>query len=354
MEPEEKKSSRSSGIMRFFSVMQRRDDLPQMPLPLAILLMLLVSGISAASAKAASAEGAVEIGIAFLLLPSAICMYALIILLWRRVASLAATPLSTAAMLLCGADTFYVISLSLAILFAAYVFAVSMIERESRFRRVSTLAATVGICVVLGITARISLDYSSAEEFFEAFKSSAALSASALYKKAGVNAAPETFRDFAKELLVLSPAYIGFLSMVFARLTDFLTAKSFVILGCTGVFTKDGNHLTLPIGFAAIYAVVLFLTLSTSKNENPMIYAMLKNMTIVMILPCASVGLSRTMHALEEKMYFMTRERTLAIIILVILFVVLGISSFLVIASAIGAVFAIKEYIASKIGHESN
>ena len=86
---------------KLFSVMQKRDDLPEMRLPLALVFMLSTALFSCAGAKllTSSADGTSLAGLAASLafVPVAVCSYAMVILLWRRYASLLTTPITAAA-----------------------------------------------------------------------------------------------------------------------------------------------------------------------------------------------------------------------------------------------------------------
>ena len=95
---------------KLFSVMQKRDDLPEMRLPLALVFMLSTALFSCAGAKllTSSADGSSLAGLAASLafVPVAVCSYAMVILLWRRYASLLTTPVTAAALYFSGASLF--------------------------------------------------------------------------------------------------------------------------------------------------------------------------------------------------------------------------------------------------------
>lgn len=344
---------------RIFSVMRRRDDLPEMTLPLAILFLFGVALFAAAGAKLASPavpdapfdpQNLIGAAAAIPFLPLAACLYSLLILLWRRIASLLATPAAFLLMLAFGADLFTSVVISVSMLFAAYVFAVSLISRENRFRRLTSLAFAIAACLILVMIAWTGLHFDSFSAFTEAYMTEIPVLIGQIYNAyistaaGGVTAASElsqipTFylEKMARDLLMMCPAYLGVLSIALAWFMDFLSSTAFRILDCEDVFIEITHRITLPFSYAVVYAGVFVLSLLTSPQYNPMLYVMLRSVLYVMLLPCAAVGIAGLMRILEDKLYYLTREKLLAAMILIFAFTFLGVSAFLLITSAAGA-----------------
>lgn len=347
---------------RVFSVMRRRDDLPEMTLPLAVLLIFGVSIFSSAGAKLASPVAETMQYLHFVpqnfvgavaclpFLPLSACLFALIILLWRRFASLLATPVTFAVMLAFGVDMFTTVVISVSVLLVAYVYATSLISRENRFCRITSLTIAIALCIFLTLVAWIGLNYENFSEFTEAYMSEVPMLIGRLYSSyvnnvaGGATEIPAFYLDkMARELFVMCPAYLGVLSILLAWFTDYLACSAFKILDCEDVFIEITNKITLPFSYAVVYSSVLVMSFFTSSEYNPMLFVMLKSVLYVMLLPCAAVGVRGLMHSLEDKLYYLTREKVLAAMILVFAFAFLGISLFLLATSAIGAGVVIKE-----------
>lgn len=348
---------------RIFSVMRRRDDLPEMTWPLAVLLIVGVALFSAAAGLLGSpadetvsfaSKNVVGVISCLPLLPLAACLYALIILLWRRFASLLATPVAFAVMLAFGVELFTAAVVCVSLLFVSYVYAVSLISRETRFKRLTCLTLSIALCLVLTIIAWIGLHFESFSEFGEVYMSevpklvgevySAQIERSMAYTTASLSyQIPEVYlQETARDIIVMCPAYIGMVSIALAWLVEFLTQTAFRVLDCEDYFIDLTRRITMPFSYAVVYAGVFVLSLMTSAEYNPMLYAMLKSVLYVMLLPCAAVGISGLMRSLEDKLYYFTREKLLAAIILVFALAFLGVFPFLLIVSAVGAGVVIK------------
>lgn len=348
---------------RLFSVMKKRDDLPEMTLPLALLFLFGSAVFASAAAKLASpaAESAILdpsnlLGITASLpfLPAAACLYALLILLWRRMLSLLTTPVMFAMMLLMGADVFPSAVITLSLLFTSYVFAVSLIGRENRFRRLACLAMSAALCITLACIAWLGLEYDSFADFVEAYMndiprlmSDAVSSYLGIAAGESISADPSLFLSSAREILVMLPAFIGVISILLAWFVDFLASTAFKVLDCEDVFIEITNRITLPFSYAVIYASVFLMFILTSSDSAPMLTVMLRSVLYVMLPPCAAVGIHGLMLILEDKLYYMTREKFLAALILFLSLTFLGFSAFLLIASAAGAAFVITAKIRS-------
>ncbi|MBQ4354980.1 MAG: hypothetical protein IJC71_08815 [Clostridia bacterium] len=347
---------------RIFSVMRRRDDLPEMPLATALLFLFGVTLFAAAGAKLASPadmaagfdmQNLLGVLAGVLFLPLSVCFYALLILLWRRFASLLATPVMFLAMLAVGADLFAAVVISVSLLFVSYVFAVSLISRENRFRRLTALAVAVSVCAILTMTAFLGMHFDTFDAFAQAYMEVLPAKIGEVYSAfLGAAGTPLTgeltipafyLEAMARELFVMLPAYLGVFAIVLAWLVDFLAVLSFRILDCEDVFIEITQKITMPFSYAVVYAGIFVLTMLTSAEYNPLLYVMLRSVQYVMLLPCAAVGVRGLMQILEDKFYYFTREKLLAAIVLLFAFAFLGIMPFLLVTSAVGAAVVIRK-----------
>lgn len=347
-------------VGRVFSIMRRRDDLPEMTLPLALLFLCCVALFASAAAKLASPvvipgeglffepQNLIGVVASLPFLPLSACLYALLILLWRRFAALLATPMMFILMLACGADLFASVVISTSLLFVSYVFAVSLISRENRFRRLTSLAFSIAVCLILTIIAWIGMYFDSIPSFTQAYMTEISSLIGQLYSAyvgsttvglaSEVSMLPQFYLEkMARDLFVMCPAYLGILSIVLAWLTDFLSATAFRLLDCEDVFIEITHRITMPFSYAVVYAGVFMLSLLTSAEYNPMLYVMLRSVLDVMLLPCAAVGIAGILRILEDKFYYLTREKLLAALVMFFALFMMGISVFLLLTSAVGA-----------------
>ena len=344
---------------RLFSVMRRRDDLPEMNVPLVLLCVFLITVFASVSAKLAASDYHSPVFIfagivsAMALCPMIVCLYSLIILLWRRVASLLVTPIMFVAMWLVSDSIFWALILTLSALFASYMFAVSMISRESRFRRSTTLALAYAVSIALAVIAAIGLSWGTFEAFSEAYMEKFPPILRSVFTGLGYNAVYDRYyAELARAIIVKAPAFIGVSSVAMAFITDYLTQLAFRILDCENIFIEITGKITMPPSFALIYAAVFFMTVFTSYEHNPLIYEMLSGVSLVMMLPCALIGISGFIRNMEERLYYVTRERFLTLIIVAAATALLGISNCITIASLMGAYFVIRERFVPKSDSE--
>ena len=352
----EKKNSVPS---RLFSVLRRRDDLPEMNVPLVLLCVFLITVFASVSAKLASSDyhspvfSFAGIVSAMALCPMIVCLYSLIILLWRRVASLLVTPVMFAAMLLASHSVFWSLIFTLSALFTSYMFAVSMISRESRFRRSAVLAMAYAVSIALTAVAAIGLAFGTFEAFSAAYMESFPPVLRSVFTGMGYKTVHDRYyAELARAIIVKTPALIGVSSVVMALITDYLTSLSFRILDCENVFIEITGKITMPPSFALIYAAVFFMTVFTSYEHNPLIYEMLSGVSLVMMLPCALIGIAGFVRDMDERLYYVTRERFLTLIMIAAAAAILGISNCITIASLMGAYFVIRERFVPKSDSE--
>ncbi len=344
-------------LKRLFSVMRKRDDLPEMKLPLALVFMLGTALFSCAGARllisSADASGtlahAAGIAASLVFFPAAVCLYAMIILLWRRYASLLTTPLTAAMLYFTVIDAYrarefhftisviVTVAVTVTVLMASYTFAVSMISRETRFRRVAAVTLSYALCISLSLTAYAGTQFGSLENIASAVYSSLKNTLSALYYEAGSAVETHECSRMAREIASSLPAYIGMLSLILAALSDFLAKRLFRVLDCEDVFISLSREITMPKAFAYIYifsAVMFFLS---SGSDFALLYIMAKSLTYIMILPCAAVGIGEILKKPEDE-YFSANKRNITALIAVFIAVMfLGIRFAVVTASVCGA-----------------
>ncbi|MBE6726400.1 MAG: hypothetical protein E7576_14610 [Ruminococcaceae bacterium] len=363
----EDKRPGSGGLGRLLvSVMEAREDLPRMPGFMAAVFILLSASASAAAARLSSPvlpgeplspQNIVGVLASLPFLPLAVTLYAMTILLWRRVASLLCTPVSFGLMLLAGARFPEAASLALAILPVSYAFAVSLMAKEDRFRRVMTLALfSAGAFGIAGIV-RIGVDFGSLEGLRDAFMTSVPDMIGTIFRSA-VPSSSETgaaamltslsLYESARSLFVMLPAYFGAFCVIFAWVCDRIVRRLFSWLNCSSVFTDEGADVSMPVSFAAVYAVLFVLTLLTPGSVFPLARVMFQSVLIVMALPCAAVGVRRIGERLSDSLFYMTREKLFIGMLLFVLFAAVGAYPFLLITSAVGTVSVLRRWAGSR------
>ena len=327
--------------MRMFSVMRRRDDLPEMTVPLVLLLTAGTLVLTSAAGRLADTDvtGAAA-ALPFVAL--ATCLYALIILLWRRVASLCATPLTFAAMMLSGSSLFAAVTITLSTLLMSYVYAVSLIAREPKFKRIGSLTAAAALCLTLTTVAFAGFH----AESYEAFVGLCMDELSALLGKAyGLAPAESYVRTAARSLLVMTPAYTVVLATAFAWFTELLAKSMFRLLACTDLFIGITHRITMPLPFAVLYVSAFLLTVMTAPEQAPLFYTLLNSVTVSMMLPCAAVGMSLILRKLRVRMYYASRKRALTAMLMLMAFAALGIINAATVLSVAGAYFVIADFL---------
>ena len=306
---------------KLFSVMQKRDDLPEMRLPLALVFMLSTALFSCAGAKllTSSADGSSLAGLAASLafVPVAVCSYAMVILLWRRYASLLTTPITAAALYFSGSSLFSAAVFLFTVLVTAYAFAVSMISRVTRFRRVTSVSLSFALCLLISATAFAGLRYSGAEDALMSLYSAVKSAISSLYFSLGSVVEEHVCSYAAREIITTLPAYAGILSLTLAYISDILAKQLFRVLDCEDVFISMSREITMPKTFALVY------------------------IASAVILPCAAVGIGELMKKPEDEYFSVNRRSTVSIIVAFFAVLLLGVRVSLVIMSVCGAFKAI-------------
>lgn len=327
--------------MKVFAVMRRRDDLPSMTLPLAVLLTAVIVVFTAVGGRLASSELVGSVA-ALPFVTGAACLYALIILLWRKLAAFLVTPLSFAVLLASGSSRFAAVTITLSLLFVSYVYAVSLISRESKFQRLLSLSVSAAICILLTITAWAGFHAAS----YDAFVTFCMDGLSSLLAGAYGLAPSESYvRESARNFLVMTPAYLAILSLSLAWLTEVLTKSMFRLLGCTDLFIGITHRITLPVSYAVIYAAAFLLSMLTIPEESPLISLLLNSTVTAMMLPCASVGVSMILRKIRVRMYYASQKRALTTMLMVMAFAAMGIINAIMILSVAGAYFVIADFL---------
>lgn len=365
----EEKQNPERGLGRLLvSVMEPREDLPRMPGFMAAVFIVLAAAAAAAAARFASPavpddplspQNIAGILVSLPFLPLAVTLYAMTILLWRRIGSLLCTPLSFGLMLLFGARFSEAAALTLALLPMAYAFAVSLMAKEDRFRRVMTLALfAAGALGIAGIV-RIGVDFGSPEALRDAFmtavpdmigtifRSAVSMPASSENGAAAMLASISLYES-ARSLFVMLPAYFGAFCVILAWGSDRIVRRLFAWLGCSSVFTDEDADVSMPVSFAGVYAVLFVLTLLTPGSVFPMARVMFQSVVIVMALPCAAVGVRRIGERLSDSLFYMTREKLFIGMLLFVLFAAVGAYPFLLITSAVGTVSVIRRWFGAR------
>ena len=343
---------------RIFSVMQRHDALPEMSVPLTVLMMIGFVLFSSSAGKLAtpteaygtgvSSSGYVGMAASLLFLPAAGCMYASVILLWRRVASLLITPVGFGIMLWAGVRLFPAAVISLSLFLCAYVYAASLISGETKFRRMTALSAASGICIALTALGYISLYFGGFDAFSEWYMTALPEAMGRVYAAAGMTVPYTELAEGCRTLLLMLPAYTAAAAILLSWITEFLMHTLFRALECEKLFLETSGRITMPVSYAVVYAAAFLLTWITPADSSPMLHVMLSSITCAMILPCAAVGLSGVRRALEEKLCFVTGEKMLTAIILAVMLGILGIGGFTVLASIFGAGAVIRDRVMKK------
>lgn len=326
--------------MKVFAVMRKRDDLPSMTLPLAMLMTAVILVFAGVAGRLASADF-VGTAAALPFLTGAVCLYALIILLWRKAAAFLVTPLSFAAMLYTGSSRFAAVTIALSLLFVSYVYAVSLISREPKFRRLLSLSVSAAICILLTLTAWAGLHTSS----YSGFVSFCMDGLSSLLAGAyGMAPSDAYVRESARNFLVMTPAYTAVVSLVLAWLIETLAKSMFRLLGCTDLFIGITHRITLPVSYAVIYAAVFFLSMLTVPEESPLVSLLLSSTVTAMMLPCAAVGVSVILRKIRARMYYASQKRALTSMLMIMAFVAMGVVTAVMILSVAGAYFVIADF----------
>lgn len=330
---------------KLFSVMQKRDDLPEMRLPLALVFMLSTALFSCAGAKllTSSADGTSLAGLAASLafVPVAVCSYAMVILLWRRYASLLTTPITAAALYFSGSSLFSAAVFLFTVLVTAYAFAVSMISRVTRFRRITSVSLSFALCLLISAIAFAGLRYSGAEDALMSLYSGVKSAISSLYFSLGSAVEEHVCSYTAREIITMLPAYAGILSLTLAYISDILAKLLFRVLDCEDVFISMSREITMPKTFALVYIASAVMFFLTSGSDFELAFVMMKSLTYVMILPCAAVGIGEVLKRPEDEYFSVNRRSTVSVIVAFFAVLLLGMRVSLVIMSVCGAFKAI-------------
>ncbi len=363
-------------LKRIFSVMRKRDDLPEMTLPLAALLIAVSALFSCAGAKLLSSSidlfggavseltavpvptvrGADVAGVirsnealaalfesiaagcaALLLVPMTICLYSSVILLWRRVASLLVTPTSALFAVLFGVKMFSAVVYLTSVLVLSYVYATSVISGDKRFKRSVSVVITSALCAVLSFMAFAGFTSGSVSSFVWDLSGIISSAAEMFFASAGQAVTETTAVSFAGSVITSLPAMVMIGAIIVSILSDALVRCLFGLFDCGEYFGEVSAPVVIPKSYAIIYAAVFFTAISTSSVYNPLIYVMCKNVAYSMMLPCAAVGLTSLFKKGRDEYFYMTRKKAAVLILAALVFVSLGLNVSLILLSLGGA-----------------
>ena len=331
---------------------KRRDDLPEMRWPLVIVTM------AAACLTGGTAlwfrDRAAVLTVPFLVL--AVTAYALLILLWRRLAALTVSLGIGAVVLLTGGGWLPAVCCGLCLLAVAYVYAALFLAKESRFVRVASTASAIGICMLLVAIAWISWRFEMVGEaivyFCDLYRETANTGLQTVYEmtdRPAVVLLPETVNAMLYQVVTAVPALAGMVCILLAGVTDWTIRFLFWLLDCGEYFAAEADGgITVPRSFGVLYGVLLLLVMGTSASSSPHLYSILSNCHWIFALPCAWVGLSvsyrKLRHSLAEASFYgyaRRRSPLPAIVILVFFVLLLGLSAAFTVLAVLGALFII-------------
>ncbi len=364
-------------LKRIFSVMRKRDDLPEMTLPLAVLMIAVsalfscggakllsssislfesgASGLSLEPVRGIDVAGVIRSNealaelcesvaagcVALLLVPMAICLYSSVILLWRRVASLLVTPASAALALVFGVSLFSAVVYLTSVLVLSYVYATSVISGDKKFRRSASVVVTSALCAFLAFMAYAGFFSGSLSGFVCDLNGIIASAAEMFYASAGQGITETTAVSFAGSMVTSLPAMVMIGAVLVSILSDALVRCLFRLFDCGEYFTEISSSVVIPKSYAIIYATVFFTAISTSRVYNPLIYVMCKNVAYSMMLPCAAVGLTSLFRKGRDEYFYMTRKKAAILILAALVFMSLGLNVSLILLSLGGAAVVI-------------
>ncbi len=281
-------------------LLQKRDDLPEMRIPLAIALTLfacLTGGTAVLLIRAAVGL----LTVPFLLI-SAVCQ-AFLILLRRHPTSFLVSLLVGLLLLVTGGGWLLAVSVSLGLLLLSCTCAALFLTKESRFVRIASTASVLGVCLLVSGVVYISwrfADLSSAVLFFCELWSEPASTLLTTLSGGTYVLLPETVNQVLYQLMASVPALVGMVCICAAALLDGALRLLFWFFDCEEYFVVAEEEITLPRSFGILYGIFLFLVTTTSATGSPHLYSILSNCHWVLSLPCAWVGITCGYRKLRE------------------------------------------------------
>ncbi len=282
------------------SLLQKRDDLPEMRVPLLVAAMIVTC------VTGGSAVLCIRGGLGFLVLPMvllAVMSQAFLILLRRHPAVLA-VPLAVGGILLGTAGGwFWAVAGTVCLLLLSCTCAALFLTKESRFVRIASVACVMGVCMLATGIVYISwqFDTLSAAVVYvcETWQEPVAAVLSALSGGTYV-LLPETVNRVLYQIMGAVPALVGMFCVGCGALLDGGMRFFFWLFDCSAYFVPEEEDITLPRSFGVLYGVVFFLVTATSSTGSPHIYSILSNCHWVLSLPCAWVGITAIYRKLRE------------------------------------------------------
>lgn len=341
-------------MKKWFTVFRNRSDLPEMTLPLAILMILIV--LSSAVLALKSVRCGVAGAFLFVgMMVVSITAYVLLIILWRKLVVIAAAPLSAAVMLCFDSSVFGMTVLSLSTLFLAYTLAVSVLSGEDRYRRTMIFSLAVIFTMLLAGTAWIGLNYDSCGDFFLSLRAELAERIKTVYSNTAssqiytqsldtvpVQIAESEVASTVASIMAAIPAYAAMAGLLFAWFVDGLLRFVLAQLNAIDDFLPRTHRITLPKYYAIGHITITLLMVFTSPVYNPLIYTVLRSLFLSLFLPCLYIGCVKLRRNVMIRLYFIHGKRTISLFILLFTVMLVGISNFSVFFSLVGAVCTLR------------
>lgn len=285
---------------------RKRDDLPMLTLPLALLLFAAVCGCTVAAA-AVMREGVVSgsripgflAGIPLCCL--AVSGYGTLILLWRRAASMTVTVASV-VLLFSFAGWSMALTLCLSIYVSAYTYASAFLMRKSRFLRTFQLTAAAAVCLVAAGVLYVGTAWRNVSFSALPGELTAAMTAQ-IQKSTLFSGTTEEAAALARSLWIALPAMWLITAECAAGLCEWLCCRLFRIMECERYFLPEADEgITTPRRFGVTALVLYFLLLATSYDKNPLLYAVLQNCVLTLYPPTVYVGAREAAFRLRDRL----------------------------------------------------
>jgi len=335
-------------------LIRKRDDLPEMTWMLVLLTTFVSVGFAwFGSILAVSPMPGIIAALPFLTFSAA--AYSVLILLWRKIAALMIIPCTALCIWLSGCGLFCTVTVSLSLLFLAYLHAVSLLAKESRFIRMVSCSFGTAIVLLLSIAAWTAMHFTSFTEIINIAAAKMDVLIQQVSAVSNMQFAPNAAKNLVYSLIVSFPALLAVTAEILAALSMWLCHKILNITDCCGYFCPAADAgITTPRSFGGISLIILLLTVLTSPYQNPLLYSVLSNTLLVVSLPCAYVGVrefsGRMRQRLDEIAIFRQPDREYrsnsvfpAVLLFLILIFLLGLSTALVLLSVLGALYILRD-----------
>jgi len=295
--------------MRWQLWSRRQENLPEMRWPMIlvnILAVCLFIGLGV------SRQGA-DVLLALPFLSFAVMLYTVLLVLWRKIASLAVVPAAIFAGLLFGS------SLPISVMGTVGVFAVSygsawlLLERKARFVRITASAIWIGGLLFAALLYWVYSRFGSETEALQYCQDSVMHAVQTAQERLqdvygdvvrdSAVMQPDAAAEMVNQIALTLPALIGWFATVLAAFCSAGIHWLLRLLGCENFLVPNGDReITTPRSFAGVFCVLLFLVMATSSTANPLLYSILANCYFVFALPCAYVGITAGLRAIRNRL----------------------------------------------------